>query len=205
MKKFIFSFLIILIIESVCLAGSKVNWRRVEGTPSPVATGDEIAVAYLTGLPEIDRQTTCFSYNVRLAFDDSDIVLKRNMIDQKRGKGIEEVEITRIRYADIKDLLFGYDAIYAAQEGELPTANERLCNNQKLTTFMQIIKSPVVIMIGKGDKRVSFVVSAPDNSAVRLYYGLADRAKLKVKTPMAYKGIVKERAKLDPPPPDSAR
>lgn len=202
MKKILFSFLLIILFESVSLAA---NWQRIDMSTAPVAPGEAIAVQYLTGLPEIDKTTACFSYNVKLAFDDRDLVLKRNMIDQKKGKGVEEVEILRIRYADIKDLLFGYDAIYAAQEGELTTAQERFCDNQKLTTFMQRIGAPLAILMVQGGKPVSFVLGAPSESALRLYRGIADRAKVKIKPPLIYRGIVKERAKLEPPPPEGER
>ncbi len=202
MKKIVFSFLCILLMESVCHAE---NWRRLDASTRPVAAGDEIAVAYVTGLPDIDQSTPCYQYNVRLSFEQSDVVLKRNMIDQKKGRGVTEVEVARIPYASIKDLLFGYDAAYAAQEDKLATAQKEICNNQRLVMVLQMIKSPVVIMFQKDGKPISFVVTAPDGEALRLYQGLAERAKIKVKPPLAYKGIVKQRAKLDPPPPDSER
>lgn len=205
MKKIIVSILIVLIFPALCLAAEKVNWKKVDSDARAVATGDEIPVYYMTGLPDIDSAHKCFTYDVRLKFEESDIVLLRNMIDQKKGKGVEEVEVARIRYADIKDLLFGYDAIYASQEEALPTAQKLTCQNQQLTMVLQIMKSPVAILFDKDGKRISFVVTAPDQAALALYRGLADRAKLKVKTPLAYRGIVKQRAKLDPPPPEGER
>lgn len=205
MKKIAFTIIVVFLLGSVCYAAAKVNWKRLEMGTGPVATGDEIAVRYLTGLPEIDQESPCYSYKVRLAFDENDLVLKRNMIDQKRGRGLKEVELVRMRYSDIKDLLFGYDATYAAQENKLPTAQKLICGNQKLTILMQRMKSPLVIMMEKDGKRISFVITAPNRDALRLYRGLAERAKVKIKTPLAYRGIVKQRAKLDPPPPDGER
>lgn len=202
MKKLVFALLCLLLLESV---GHAQNWRRVEMESRPVAPGDEIRVTYLTGLPEIDQSTNCYTYTVRLAFEQNDVVLKRNMIDQKKGHGVEEVEVARIPYSAIKGLLFGYDVAYAAQEGKLPTAQQQYCNNQKLIMVLQILKSPVAILFEKEKKPISFVVAAPDPDAVRLYRGLADRAKVKIETPLAYKGIVKQRAKLDPPPAESER
>lgn len=202
MKKIVFAFLCILLLESVCHAD---NWKRLDTNVKPVATGDEIGVLYVTGLPEIDQSTTCYQYNIRLAFDQNDVVLKRNMIDQERGHGIKAVEVARIPYASIKDLIFGYDAAYAAQEDKLPTAQKEICNNMRLVMALQMIKSPVVIVFEKDKKPISFVVTAPDNDAVRLYEGLAERAHIKAKAPLAYKGIIKQRAKLDPPPADSER
>lgn len=205
MKKILFPILFIALISSASLAAEKVNWRRVDMPTEPVATGDSIPVVYLTGLPDIDDKTPCYTYSVRLRFDERDIVLTRNQIDQKKGKGVEEVEVSRIPYSAVKDLLFGYDAAYAAQENKLPTARAMMCNNQRLVMTLQIMKSPVVIFFEKDGRPISFVVAAPDPKALRLYRGLADRAKLKIKPPLAYKGIVKQRAKLDPPPPDNER
>ena len=205
MKTILLSCLVLILLTSGLFAADKVNWRRVDREAAPVAAGDEIAITYLTGLPEIDQSTPCYQYSVRLAFDERDAVLKRNRIDQARGKGVEEVEVARIPYASIKDLLFGYDAAYAAQEGKLPTAQQRYCNNQNLVMTLQILKSPVAILFEKEGRPISFVAAASDANAVRLYQGLASRAKLKAKAPLAYKGVVKQRAKLDPPPPDGER
>ena len=205
MKNILLACLSLILLTSSVLAADKVNWRRVDAEAKPVAAGDEIAVTYLTGLPDIDQSTPCYSYSVRLAFDERDVVLKRNRIDQTRGKGVEEVEVARIPYASIKDLLFGYDAAYAAQEGKLATAQQRYCNSQNLVMTLQILKSPVAILFEKDGRPISFVVVAQGDNAVRLYQGLASRAKLKAKTPLAYKGVVKQRAKLDPPPPDAER
>jgi hypothetical protein len=89
---------------------------------------------------------------------------------------------------------------------QLPTAQKRICNSQNLTTFLQMPGgAPVAIMFMKDGKPVSFVVRAPNEAAARLYLGLADKTKIKVKTPLAYKGIVKVRDKLEPPPPESER
>lgn len=203
MKKILTSFFLVLLFPSLCLA---VNWKRVEMSGKVPSAGDKITVAYVTGLPEIDQSTPCFQYSVWLEFGDGDIALKRNMIDQKKGKGVEEVLIMQIKYSDIKDLLFGYDAVYAAQMDQLPTAQKRICNSQNLTTFLQMPGgAPVAIMFMKDGKPVSFVVRAPNEAAARLYLGLADKTKIKVKTPLAYKGIVKVRDKLEPPPPESER
>lgn len=204
MKKIVFAFILVLILGSVAYA-AKVNWKRLDMETGPVATGDAVAIRYLTGLPEIDQKSPCFSYNVKLAFDDKDLVFKRRMIDQEKGKGLTDVEIMRMKYADIKDLLFGYDAIYAAQEGELPTAQPLICGNQKLTLLMQRMKSPVAIIMERDGKRISFVFWAPNRDALRLYRSVAGRANVKIKTPLAYKGIVKSRAKLVPPPPNGER
>lgn len=203
MKKILTLFFLFFLFPSLCLA---VNWKRVETGGKVPSTGDKVSVAYVTGLPDIDHSTPCFQYGVWFEFGDSDIALKRNMIDQKKGKGVEEVEIMRFKYSDIKDLLFGYDVAYASQENGLVTAQKLICNNQKLTTFLQMPGgAPVAIMFMKDGKPVSFVVRAPNEAAARLYLGLADKTKIKVKTPLAYKGIVKVRDKLEPPPPDNER
>ena len=205
MKNILLACLFLITMTSAASAADKVNWRRVDLAAAPVATGDEIEINYLTGLPEIDQTTRCFTYNARVAFEGGDLVLKRNRIDQARGKGVEAVEIARIPYAAIKDLLFGYDAAYAAQEGKLATAQSQLCNGQSLVMTLQMVKFPVVILYEKDGKPVSFVLWARDADALRLSQGLAERAKIKTHTPLAYKGILKQRAKLDPPPPDDAR
>ncbi len=202
MKKLIFALLCLLLLES---AAHAQNWRRVESKAPPATVGDEVRVTYLTGLPEIDATTNCYAYNVRLVFEQSDLVLKRNMIDQKKGRGVEEVEVARIPYASIKELHYGYDTAYAAQEEKLATAQKQYCNNQKMIMALQILKSPVAILFEREKKPISFVVAAPDDDAVRLYRGLAERAKVKAKTPLAYKGVVKQRAKLDPPPAEGER
>jgi len=203
MKKIFILFFLIFLFPSLCLA---VNWKRVDMEGKAAAKGDKVSVAYVTGLPEIDHSTPCFQYSVWLEFDENDVVLKRNMIDQKKGKGVEEVLIMRIKYSDIKDLLFGYDVAYASQMNELPTAQKQICNSQNLTTFLQMPGgAPVAIMFGKDGKPVSFIVRAPNQDALRLYRGLADMSHLKVKTPLVYKGIVKVRAQLEPPPPESER
>jgi len=203
MKKIFTIAVVAFLFPSICLA---VNWKRVEMDGKDAAKGDKVSVLYVTGLPEIDHSTRCFQYSVWLEFEDNDVVLKRNMIDQKKGKGVEEVEIMRFKYSDIKDLLFGYDVAYASQMNELPTAQKQICNSQNLTTFLQMPGgAPVAIMFMQGGKPVSFIVRASNEDALRLYRGLADMAHLKVKTPLVYKGIVKVRAPLEPPPPESER
>jgi len=204
MKKIFFASVIVLVLSSVCHA-AKVNWKKLDMVTGPVPAGEEIGVRYVTGLPEIDAKSMCFSYSVKLVFEDKELVLKRRMIDQEKGRGLTDVEIARMKYSDVKDLLFGYDAIYAAQEGELPTAQQMICGSQKLTVFMQMWKSPVAIMMDRDGSKVSFVVTADNRAALKLYRGLADRANVKIKTPLAYKGIVKERARLEPPPPEDQR
>jgi hypothetical protein len=205
MKNILLACLALTLFASSSLAADKVNWRRVEASPSPVAAGDEIGIRYLTGLPEIDQTTRCYSYNVRLAFDERDAVLKRNRIDQAQGKGVEEVEVARIPYASIKELLFGYDAAYASQEGKLATAQQQSCNYPNITMALQMLKYPVALLFEQGGKPTSFVFIAREDDALRLYEGLASRAKITTHPPLAYKGIIKQRAKLDPPPPDSER
>ena len=204
MKRIVLAFVLLLVLGSVCEA-AKVNWKKLDMETGVAGTGGEIAIRYVTGLPEIDEKSSCFSYSIKFEFGDKDLILKRRMIDQTKGKGLTDVEIARIKYSEIKDLLFGYDAIYAAQEGGLPTAQSRICGNQKLTVVMQMWKSPVVIMMERGGKKISFVVTARNPEALRLYGSLAARAGVKVKTPLAYKGIIKERKKLVPPPPDAER
>ncbi len=204
MRRIVLTSIMVLVLASVCHA-AKVNWKKLDMETAPVATGEEIGVRYITGLPEIDAKSMCFSYSVKLEFGGDELILERRMIDQEKGRGLTDVEIARMKYSDIKDLLFGYDAIYAAQEGELPTAQQMICGSQKLTVFMQMWKSPVAIMMDRNGSKVSFVVTADNRAALKLYRGLADRANVKIKTPLAYKGIVKERAKLDPPPPESER
>lgn len=204
MKKIILMFIIVLVLGSVAHA-AKVNWKKLDMETGVAATGDEIAVRYVTGLPEIDEKSMCYSYSVKFEFGDKELILKRRMIDQKKGRGLTDVEIARMKYTEIKDLLFGYDAIYAAQEGGLPSAQSRICGNQKLTVVMQMWKSPVAIMMDRGGRKVSFVVSARNPDALRLYRSLAGRANVKIKTPLAYKGIVKERSKLIPPPSEAER
>jgi len=204
MKRIALAFVLVFVLGSVCEA-AKVNWKKLDIDTGVAATGDEIAIRYVTGLPEIDEKSSCFSYSIKFEFGDKELILKRRMIDQTKGKGLTDVEISRIRYSEIKDLLFGYDAIYAAQEGALPSAQMMICGNQKLTVVMQMWKSPVAIMMDRGGRKVSFVVSAQNPDALRLYRSLASRANVKTKTPLAYKGIVKERNKLDPPPPENER
>jgi hypothetical protein len=204
MKRIVLAFVLLFVLVSVCEA-AKVNWKRLDMETGVAATGDEIAIRYITGLPEIDSESMCYSYNIKFEFGDKELILKRRMIDQKKGRGLTDVEIARMKYAEIKDLLFGYDAIYAAQEGELPSAQPMICGNQKLVVVMQMWKSPVAIMMERGGKKISFVVTAPNRDALKLYRSLAGRANVKTKTPLAYKGIIKERKKLVPPPPDAER
>jgi hypothetical protein len=205
MKKIVVACAVIVAFVSVCFADGKANWKKLEVGVAPVATGEAIPVRYLTGLPEIDATTPCYAYNVKLVFDAKDLVLKRHMIDQEKGKGLVDVEVARMKYADIKDVLFGYDAVYALQENKLSTAQQMICGNQKLLLLMQRMKSPVAIIMNAGGKQVSLVVVAPNRDALALYRGLGARTKVKLQTPLAYKGIVKERAKLDAPPPESER
>lgn len=202
MKRIFYIAVAAFLFPTVCFA---VNWQRLDMETRPVSAGDKIRVFYVTGYPDIDQTTPCFMYSVWFEFEDGDAVLKRNMIDQKKGKGVEEVEIFRIKYADIKDLLYGYDAIYAAQEGQLTTAQTMICNGQRLTTLMQVGGAPLAIMFLKDKKMTSLVVRASDAEALRLYRALAERAKIKPRTPLTYKGIVKVRDQLIPPPPESER
>lgn len=205
MKKRMCVFVMLVMLSSVSLAAGKANWKKLELGAGPVAEGVEIPVRYLTGLPQIDEKTPCYTYNVRFVFEAKDLVLKRNMIDQAKGKGVTEVEVARVTYADIRDVLFGYDAAYALQEGKLRTAQQTICGNQKLLVLMQRLKSPVAILARADGKEISLVVVAPNRQALALYEGLGSRTKVKIKTPLAYKGVVKERARLDPPPPEAER
>lgn len=205
MKKILCACVLIIALAFPALAGAKVNWKKLELETASVPTGEEVSVRYLTGLPDIDAKTPCYSYSVKLAFDADALVLKRRMIDQSKGKGLTDVEVARMKYADIEDVLFGYDAIYALQEGELPTAQRTICGNMKLIVLMQRMKSPVAILLKQGGRKVSLVVSASNRNALELYRGIGEHAKVKLLTPLAYKGIVKERAKLEPPPPESER
>lgn len=205
MKKLALSLLVVIACASVGQAADKVNWKRIDAKAATASIGDQISVLYITGLPEIDGAHTCYTYSVRFEFGPDDLILERNMIDQKKGRGVEEVEVTRIPYAAIRELLFGYDAIYAAQEGALPTAQKVTCNDLPLKVSMQVLKSPLAILFDRDGKRISAVVAARDKDALALYQGLADRTRLKVKTPLVYKGIVKQRGQLDPPPPEGER
>jgi len=202
MKKIFFTLLTAVLFPAVCLA---VNWKRLDIETKPVSTGDKIRIFYVTGYPDIDESTPCFMYNIWFEVDQDDAIVKRNMIDQKKGKGLDEVEIFRIKYADIKDLLYGYDAIYAAQQDELPTVQKSICNGQKLTTLMQIGGAPLAVLFTKDRKTISLVVRSSNEDSLRLYRALAERARIKPKTPLAYKGIVKVRDKLEVPPPESER
>lgn len=202
MKAAIVALLVLLLTPATLMAQ---NWKRADASARAVNTGDAIKIVYVTGIPDIDASTPCFAYNVRLEFSETDAILKRNMIDQSRGRGVSEVEVMRIPFKAIKELLFGYDAIYAAQEGKLLTAQRPTCNNGKLTTFLQRMPTPLAILYDDQGKRISFVLLAPLDDAVSLYQALAARAKVKTVTPLVFKGIVKERAPLEAPPGEGER
>ena len=82
------------------------------------------SVTYVTGIPEIDvqRYTQYAQYSGWLDLGTTEAVFYRTRIDQNTGKGTESVEMFKIPYSAIKELYFGYDAIFKAANDTLPTA-----------------------------------------------------------------------------------
>jgi len=155
-------------------------------------------VSYVTGVEDIDVSKYSQQQQYRGWFDlnEDEAIFRRNMIDQKKGKGITAVDIIKFKYKDIKELYFGYDAIYKAANDSLPTALTKIYNRgasyfvgapmyMPLHQFLkQKNRSPIIIYIQQENKLISLVLLAPNNKAKALYLLLAKQSGLKVKEPI---------------------
>ncbi|MFA4973785.1 MAG: hypothetical protein WC683_14330 [bacterium] len=186
--------LLIIFSAPAFAVAPKPSTRVYEGPSSVPAQIED--VTYVTGIPEIDVQkyTQYAQYNGMLDLGTTEAIFYKTRIDQKDGKGTESVEMFKIPYSAIKELYFGYDAVFKAANDTLPTALNTIYDRggwplfsaRSLPLHMYMKKravSPIIVIYERGKNPTSIVFMAPDGPAKTIYLLLGKQAGLKVKEP----------------------
>ena len=189
---------VVAFVLLVPLSASAVKARPVIDVysgPPEVPTVIE-NVEYVTGIPEIDvrKYADYAPVNGWLDVKLGEAIYYKTRIDQKRSKGLESVELFKIPYSEIKELYFGYDAVYKAANDALPTALKTIVDRggwpvfsaRTLPLHMYMKKkniSPVVVFFNRNGTLTSIVFMTNNNNAKSIYLLLAKQSGLKVNEP----------------------
>lgn len=198
---FVAAICIVIALPSLTLAVKAKKGKEYDAPQTLPAKIDD--VSYVTGLPEVDVRKYSKQEQWRGWFElgETDAAFRRTRLDQKKGRGVEEVDIVRFRYADVTDLSFGYDAIYRAANDSLPTALSKIYNRGAsyfiggsiyvpLHEFLkQRNRSPVVVFFKRDGNITSLVLLASHDKAEALYRLLAKGAGLTVKDPVSSQDV----------------
>ncbi len=198
-RKILFALSLFVFVLSISTSSYAVKAKKSGKIYQPPASvpASFNDVTYVTGIPEIDvrKYTDYAQASGRFDLNEKGAIFYKTQIDQKKGKGLESVEYFKIPYSDIKELYFGYDAIFKAANDALPTALKTIYDRGGWPVFSaralplhvymkKRLVSPVVIFYMRGKTLTSLVLMTRDGPAKAIYTLLAKQAGIKVKEPM---------------------
>lgn len=190
MKKTILLLLVFVILPTSAFAVDAPGRKAYIAPQSvPAVIGQ---ITYLIGYPGIDQDKYSREYKPRERFEfgTSDVAFRRTRVKQDGSKTLEDVDILRFKYRDIKKLYYGKDAIEKAISGSFPTAPKTVLIGGYAMPLHEAMnrpkQSPVVIIYKQGGKTISLVLLASHARAKALYNLLAKQAHLQVPTAREY-------------------
>lgn len=203
MNKYIITFLLLILVIPETAFAVKPPKKGAYVPPESIPAKID-GIIYITGLPEIDtdKYVQKRKYKGWFELNEKGAAYRRSRaVQTKAGKKgrrrVEEIDILRFDYPDIKELYFGRDAIKRSRS-DLPTAEKVIHDDSKsawtgipvytpLPDYLtRKTKAPIIIIFKRGDTVISLVVRGGPGKIRALYNLLAKQTGLKVKPPSDY-------------------
>ena len=184
MKKTILLLLVFVVLPASAIAVKAPGRKPYVGPQTvPAVIGQ---ITYLIGYPGIDRDKYSREYKprARFEFERKDVAFRRTRVKQDGSKTLEDVDILRFKYRDIKKLYYGKDAIEKAISGSFPTAPKTVLVGGYAAPLHEAMnrpkQSPVIVIYKQGGQTISLILLASHARAKALYNLLAKQARLRV-------------------------
>lgn len=170
--------IVVMLVLLFPMTSYAVKARKAQPYAAPTAVPATIGqIIYVTGLPSLDddKYKRRLRYKGRFELGKTGAAFVRTRARQDGGRGVEDVDIARFRYSDVKKLYYGEDALKQIDKGALPTAAKEVFDPDwgvfvPLWKYVRRrLQQPVIIFYRHKGQTVSLVVVAHHDRAKALY------------------------------------